>query len=146
MLILTFKSNYILTINLLFSNKIARINQQTNITFNIDSNTVCSRSSHNRPRNNRGRGQEKDQKELYYKVNKNKKSKDIKYKYFFCSKIDYFQKDCCKYLKAQKKIKKNIKSEKSNYNKKANIAIVEKYNNSIYFQELALNIKVYQNI
>jgi len=132
-------------INLLSSNKIARTNQQANIAFNTDSNTVCGGSSHSRPRNSQGRDRGKGRGESYHKVDKNKKSKDIKYKCFFYNKTGHFQKDCRKYLKTQKKIKKSIKSEKSNHNKKANIAIIEKYNNSTYSQKLALNIKIYQN-
>jgi len=145
-LILTLKSDYVLTINLLFSNKVARTNQQANIASNIGSNTACSGSSRGRPKGSQGRDREKGQEGSYYRVDKNKEGKNIKYKYFFCSKTGHFQKDCRKYLEAQKKVKKNIKSERSNYNKKANIAIVEKYNDSTYSQELALNIKIYQNI
>ena len=142
---MTLKSDYISTINLLSSNEIARTNQQANFASNIDSNTARGGSSRGRPKGSRGRGRGRGRRESYHEVDKNKGNKDVKYKCFFCSKTGYFQKDCRKYLEAQKKVKKSVKSERSSYDREANIAIIKKYNDSTYSQELALNMKVYQN-
>jgi len=145
-LVLTLKSDYVSTINLLSSNKVARTNQQANVAFNTGSNTVRGGSSRGRPRGSQGRGRGRGRGGSYHGVDKNKGGKNVKYKCFFCSKTGHFQKDCRKYLEAQKKVKKGMKSERSSHDGEANIAIVEEYDDSTYSQELALNMKVYQDI